>query len=147
MTAEQFVSALKSSMSELDSVSLKIQDAGTWPHFEIAGGLAGEAFVQGHYCEGECYLQVGLSSREEFIKHEASANEFLTLIRQIVQEIGHHGCVEKRWLNANGQIICSQVQLSLSGSKVYTLGKRPHFWNTGLKLTTKRFEPFTAAKH
>jgi len=142
MTAEHFTEKLESLLSGVEGVSLKINDAQACPHFEIAG-TDNVPIVQGYYCEsGDSFIQVGLSGREAFTNDDASALRFLTLIRDIVHEVGYHGCTEKRWAASDGKIRRSAIKLPLSGSKAFGLGQSPHFWQIGLKPSTEQLGPF-----
>ena len=145
MTPERFLSKLRESIAKLNYISLSVEDNQPCPQFEIRSSLKGTAIIKGYYCElGDSFIQISHSGREEFTNNDESAATFLSLIEDIVRLLAVNGFTEKQWLDPNGQVKRSLVELPLSGRRqVYRLGKRPKFLQGRLKLTEHKFPPLS----
>jgi hypothetical protein len=144
MRTEEFLSRLRHGFSRMEGISLSVRNDQACPHFQITSPLGNTPSIEGYYCEsGDSFIQVSHSGREEFTGNERSAEKFLELIQQVVDIISRRGCVEQRWVNSNGEVKRSVIDLQLREAKIaYRLGKAPHFWQVGLTPSAKRFAPF-----
>ena len=144
MTTERFLIELRNGISRIGGVSLSVNGKQACPSFEITSLIGDAAFVKGYYCEsGDSFIQIASSGREEYTGNERSAQKFLELINQVVEVLSSQGCLEKRWTNSSGEVRRSVIDLSLPET-TYRLGKAPHFWQVGLKLSIQRFPPLLA---
>jgi hypothetical protein len=148
ITPETFVKRLESELCNVGSISISVNNQGVWPSFEISSRSPHTVKMTGFYTAGNSYLQISHSGREEFTGDEPSSERFLELIKRIVDVLAEQGCVEKQWTTSSGVVKRSTMELPVSRpgalphNAVYHLGKSPHFWQMGLRLSEKRFLPF-----
>jgi hypothetical protein len=149
ITPEMFVKTLESELCNIGPINISVNNEGVWPSFEVNGREPDTPKITGFYTSGNSYLRISHSGREEFTGDTSSSERFLELIKRIVTVLAEQGCVEKQWRTSSGEVKKSTIELPVSRpgalrhDGVYHLGKPPHFWQTGLRLTEKRYRPFT----
>lgn len=128
-TAEAFIDQLTGicKLEEVDCISLEIDNSNRWPHFRISGHNPRSPAIKGYFVErGTSYWEIDDSGRESYTGDYASSIQFVEDLKAVIHVLATAGCIEKKWNDQKGKLVCSSIEIVTSGRKI-VFGKVPSF--------------------